>query len=157
MRRQLYLDQDGVLADFDNAFIECFGVDPRSYEEQHGTERFKNIVKETPGFFRNLRLMPGARELVAAVAHHRPIVLTAASWGMWVVEQKLEWMSEMFPGIVMQPCASREKRLYCQPGDALVDDYEKYSHLWRDAGGVFILHTSVETSLTALRDHGWIV
>ena len=34
-----------------------------------------------------------------------------------------------------------------QPGDILIDDWPKYKHLWEEAGGIFILHTSAAQSI----------
>lgn len=33
---QVYLDCDGVLADFDRAAIQLLGMPPREYEKRHG-------------------------------------------------------------------------------------------------------------------------
>lgn len=151
--RRLYLDCDGVLADFDRAFEERFGHPPRAYEASHGPKVFwRNIKEEAPDFYRTLPLMPGARELFDSVAHLRPIILTGCPLGGWAEMQKLAWAAEHFPGTPMVTCMSKDKRLYCRPGDILVDDYLKYRHLWEEAGGVFIHHTgNVQETLSALR------
>ena len=36
-------------------------------------------------------------------------------------------------------------------GDVLIDDRAKYRHLWEEAGGIFIHHTSASSSIEALR------
>jgi hypothetical protein len=41
------------------------------------------------------------------------------------------------------------------PGDILVDDYLKYRHLWEEAGGVFIHHTSASNTLRQLAALGF--
>ena len=150
-RPQLYLDCDGVLADFDRAFEAQFGHAPRAYEEQNGPKVFwRNIREEAKEFYRHLPLMPGAQELYDAVKHLRPIILTGCPLGGWAELQKIEWAREHFPGVPLIPCMSKDKRNYCQPGDALVDDYLKYRDLWQGAGGVFIHHTDVATSIEAV-------
>jgi len=152
-RPQLYLDCDGVLADFDRAFAEAFGHPPRVYEERRGSKVFwRNIREEAKDFYRHLPLMEGARELYAAVAHLRPIILTGCPLGGWAEMQKIEWAREHFPGVPLIPCMSKDKRLYCRPGDALVDDYLKYRDLWEAAGGTFIHHIDVGSSIKAIAD-----
>jgi uncharacterized protein YfaT (DUF1175 family) len=39
-----------------------------------------------------------------------------------------------------------------KPGDILIDDFDKYRHLWIEAGGIFIHHTSAAASIRALRE-----
>jgi hypothetical protein len=40
------------------------------------------------------------------------------------------------------------------PGDILVDDYLKYRHLWEEAGGVFVHHTSARHTIRQLAELG---
>lgn len=150
--RRIYLDCDGVLADFDRAFEATFGHPPRAYEEAKGSETFwRDIRAEAPTFYRDLPLMPDALELFEAVAYMRPIILTGCPRGGWAEPQKLAWAAEHFPGIPMVTCRSRDKRLYCHPGDVLIDDYLKYRPLWEEALGVFIHHQNAAESMAALR------
>jgi 5'(3')-deoxyribonucleotidase len=150
--RRLYLDCDGVLADFDTAFEQRFGHQPRAYEAYHGTRVFwRDIQAEAPDFYRTLPLMPRAQELVAAVAPLRPIILTGCPMGGWAEPQKLAWAAEHFPGVPMITCVAAEKRQYCRPGDILVDDQTKYRDRWTGAGGVFIHYQGdVEATLAAI-------
>lgn len=152
---RLYLDCDGVLADFDRHFQKCFGQPPRDYEDKNGATIFwRDIKTEAPTFYRDLPLMPDARELFDAVAMLRPVILTGCPRGGWAEPQKLAWAREHFPGIPMVTCMSRDKRDYCQLGDVLIDDRPHYRAKWEGAGGVWITHTSAENSLSELRRRG---
>ena len=42
------------------------------------------------------------------------------------------------------------RQLAADPGDALVDDWDRYRGLWEEAGGLFIHHTSARASIAAL-------
>lgn len=151
---RLYLDCDGVLADFDRHFEETFGQPPRDYEDKNGSKIFwRDIKNEAPTFYRDLPLMPDARELFDAVENFRPIILTGCPRGGWAEPQKLAWAAEHFPGIPMVVCMSRDKRNYCQPGDVLIDDRTHYQERWESAGGVWITHTSAKDSIEALGQH----
>ena len=46
---------------------------------------------------------------------------------------------------------ARNKSTYCEPEDVLVDDRDNYAEAWEAAGGAFILHTSAQESIRALR------
>jgi len=153
---RLYLDCDGVLADFDTGFKNAFGVNSQYYEDTHGTKAFWGSIKNELNFFGTLPVMPGATELYAAVKHLRPPILTGCPFGNWAEPQKFGWRDRNFPGVPMITCLSRNKRNFCQPGDILVDDLEKYQHLWEEAGGTFILHTSAETTIAQLKTLGVI-
>lgn len=150
---RLYLDCDGVLANFDRAFEERFGRPPREFEAEHGPTEFWRVISEVPEFYRRLPLLPNARRLFAALEHLRPIVLTGCPVsGNWAVVQKIEWVSTHFPGVPVITCLSREKRAYCRPGDVLIDDQLKYSHLWREAGGLFVHYKGdVDATLEEVR------
>jgi hypothetical protein len=43
-----------------------------------------------------------------------------------------------------------DKRKHAQEGDVLVDDTLKHSHLWEEAGGIFIHHKNARESLAEL-------
>ena len=61
--------------------------------------------------------------------------------------------------VYCEPCATRSaalKREHCHPGDALVDDRDKFRHLWERKGRVFIHHKDARTSIEALRAGGFI-
>ena len=154
MDRQLFLDCDGVLADFDHAAQKIFGMPPREAEDEVGTEEFWARIRRQHGFYRHLPLMADARELFDAVAALKPIILTGCPIGGWAEPQKVAWAAEHFPGTRVITCMSRNKREHMRPGDVLVDDYLKYRKAWEDARGIFIHHTSARASIEALRRLG---
>lgn len=151
---QLFLDCDGVLADFDALAAEILGMHPRAYEERYGSDPFWNRLRQHGSFYRNLPLLADARELFAGVAHLKPVILTGCPRGGWAEPQKMAWAKEHFPGTRMITCASRDKARHMKPGDVLVDDYLKYRHLWEQAGGVFVHHKTAKESLAELRERG---
>lgn len=151
MTRQLYLDMDGVLADFDKRAAEVFGMPPREFEDRFGEPEFWRRLYETPDFFATFDPMPDAFDLWEATKHITPIVLTGIPRGEWAVEQKRRWIAQTLgPHVEVITCASRHKAKYCRPGDVLIDDRPQYAHLWEAAGGVFIVHTDAASSLAAL-------
>jgi len=154
---RLFLDCDGVLADFNKSFEDAFGHPPMNYEARNGSGVFwRDIKNEIPNFYRDLPLMPDAMELYGAVEHMRPIILTGCPRGGWAELQKLEWAKEHFPGVPMIVCMSKDKRDYCKPGDILVDDRHHYMTLWMQRGGSFVLHKSAASSINALQEMGVI-
>ncbi len=156
--RHLFLDCDGVLADFDFAARQLFGMESRAAEEALGSKEFWRRIRMSGDFYRRLPLVDDALELYRAVAHLKPTILTGCPPGAWSEPQKIEWAQEHFPGVPMITCASREKfRHMAHPGDVLVDDYLRYKDLWEQAGGIFVLHTSAQESIRRLAALGFDV
>lgn len=148
--RQLYLDCDGVLADFDAGAEAMLGMKPRAFQHRHGIGRMWAKLASAPDFYGTLPLMPGARRLFDAVRPLDPIILTGLPRGNWAAPQKVRWAAQHFPGTRIITCMAVDKRNHCQAGDVLVDDSLKHRHLWEEAGGIFIHHVSVDGTLREL-------
>ncbi len=151
---QLYLDLDGVLADFDAGAERILGMHPGDYQDLYGPGRFWKSLSGAPEFYARLPLMADAMDLYTAVSHLRPIILTGLPIGKWAEPQKRAWVQEHFPGVEVITTLARHKSRYCKPGDVLVDDRVKYSDLWEAAGGVFIHHRDANSSIAELRSRG---
>lgn len=154
MVRQLWLDCDGVLADFTAHCLSVLGCSFEQYSSKYGEPATWQAINRSDKFFEVLPLMADARQLVSAVEHLRPIILTGTPRGDAATIQKLRWRDKHFPGIPMVTCKSAHKCHYCKPGDILIDDFTKYKHLWEQAGGTFIVHTSAADSIAQLKQLG---
>lgn len=148
--RQLYLDCDGVLADFDRGAEAILGMPPKAYRDRHGAQHFWARLAQAPGFFSSLPLMPGATELFAAVRHLHPVILTGMPRGNWAAAQKVRWAAQHFPGTRIITTLAADKRDHCKHGDVLLDDTLKYQHLWEGAGGIFVHYRDVQQALHEL-------
>jgi len=149
---QLYLDCDGVLADFDAGARAILGASPEEYGRRHNLGKMWAKLARHPDFYGTLPLMPGAMQLFEAVRHLHPIILTGLPRGNWAAPQKVRWAAEHFPGTPIITCMAVDKRKHAQEGDVLVDDTLKHRHLWQEAGGIFIHHRKVESTLEELGD-----
>ena len=153
MSRQLYLDCDGVLADFDKGATAILGLPPTAYEERHGPAHFWRKLAEAPDFYFGLPLMPDAMILFDAVRHLDPIILTGLPQGNWAADQKVRWAAHYFPGTRITTTLARDKRDHCRAGDVLVDDQLGHAALWREAGGIFIHHRNAADTIEKLKAH----
>jgi len=151
--RQLYLDCDGVLADFNRGATAILGMKPKAYEHRHGIGRFWQKLARAPDFYFSLPLMPDAMQLFDAVKHLDPIILTGLPRGNWAADQKMRWAAEHFPGVRMITCMARDKREHAKEGDVLVDDNDKFRHLWEQAGGIFVHHKAAAQLIEELRSY----
>jgi len=152
MNRQLFLDCDGVLADFDAGSKEMLGMLPDAFEARHGKRGFWRQVAKTRDFYARLPLMPDARILFDAVAHLEPIILTGLPLGNWAAPQKVRWAAEHFPGTRIITCMARDKYRHMTGADVLVDDRADHRAKWEDAGGIFVHHKNARSSLKQLAE-----
>lgn len=155
---QIYLDMDGVLADFDAAACAALGTD-NSYKWEwiHGTKAFWDTLYANDNFFGDLPPMADAMELYGAVAHLRPIILTALpkTGTAEVDRQKRDWIARHLGGDVpVITCQTSEKPDYCLRGDVLVDDRSVNRAKWQGRGGHYVLHTSAADSVAQMRELG---
>jgi hypothetical protein len=150
-RIQLFLDLDGVLADFDRGVQRVTGRRP----DQLPPAVMWQALARSSDFYGTLELMADARDLWEFCQRHDPTILTGLPMGKWAEAQKRRWVSNVLGAEVrVITCMSRVKHQYSGPGHVLVDDRPKLRDAWTEAGGTFVLHTSAGQSIAALRDLG---
>ena len=147
----LYLDCDGVLADFDAGAVQVLGATPAAFEKKHGRGEFWKRLARASDFYGSLPEMPDAQRMFRAVKHLNPTILTGLPLGKWAAPQKERWAARHFPGVPIITTMARDKHLHMEGGDVLVDDRENHRALWENAGGIFVHHKSAETSLRELK------
>ena len=148
---KLFLDLDGVLADFDRGVQAVTGQRPETLP----LKAMWRALARAPGFFETLEFMQDAEALWRFCAAHHPTILTGLPLGAWAPEQKRRWVARMLGAHVpVITCMSREKARWSGPGHVLVDDRASTRAAWEAAGGVFIHHTDAATSIAALRRLG---
>jgi hypothetical protein len=156
MRKQIFLDCDGVLADFDAGAEAVFGMRPHVFEKRYGAREFWKRLAGSGEFFANLPLMADAMQLYEAVRARNPVILTGMPRGDWAEPQKRAWAERHFPGVPVITTMAALKHEHRHPGDVLVDDRDRYRHLWEQEGGVFIHHTDAASSIEALKVKGYL-
>ncbi len=147
---KLFLDCDGVLADFDAGARRLLGMSPAEFERRHSKREFWKRLARDPDFYATLPEMSDARVLFDAVEPLRPTILTGLPRGNWAAPQKVRWAAEHFPGVPIITCMARDKYRYMEQGDVLVDDREDHRARWEDAGGIFVHHVTARQSLSEL-------
>lgn len=157
---QVFLDCDGVLADFDTYAAGLLGMPPREYERRkHNDKQLWDILYAHDDYFYRLPKMPDADALVAGVESlgFEPIILTGVpskEGSDWAIGQKTRWAEKHFPHLSIICCKSKDKFMHMVPGkrNVLIDDWDKHKKTWEDAGGYFVLHTSAAKSLAELKE-----
>lgn len=133
-RIRIYLDMDGVLADFEHGYWELTGE-----RLSDGGDVDWSRVPE--GFFGGLRPLPWAADLVAFCYELdiQPTILTGIPRSVpTAAAEKRAWAQIHIPATPVITCMSRDKRDHGGWGAVLVDDRTKYASLWTATGGVFV-------------------
>lgn len=146
--KTLYLDLDGVIADFDRYAYQVAGLPPSG--GVYNAEQWAQITGN-PRLYRDLPKTTYADQLVkfcrdfGRQENFRLIFLTAVPKGNdmhWAFYDKVMWCLARYPEIPVHfGPYSADKYLHCQPGDVLIDDRESNIAAWNAAGGIGILHT----------------
>jgi 5'(3')-deoxyribonucleotidase len=147
--RTIYIDMDGVVADFDTVAQEIMQAtaEERRQAQQNGRwpdHKWQQILTQQ-NFYRILPRMPQADQMMALARRFRDELgwrlrmLTAIPKNNDFPEcyqDKFDWMAEHYPGIrVIFGPYSEDKQHHCRPGDILVDDRKSNIEQWRARGG----------------------
>jgi hypothetical protein len=148
----LFVDMDGVLADFDAHHTAVFGRRPDKLADNVDWA----AVRAIPGFYAAIPPMPDMMTLWDAIRAFRPTVLTGVPARVAEApDNKRAWVRQhLGADVPVICCRSRDKSLHAEPGDVLIDDWEKYRHLWIARGGRWITHRSAVETIAALRALG---
>lgn len=155
----LYLDMDGVVADFDEYAARTLGVPPS--QGIYPNEVWYKLA-DNARLYRDLKPTPYADALVHCATHVAKRLgfdvkfLTAVPKGNdvpWAFYDKVQWGELYFPNIpVFFGPFSKGKHVHCQHGDILVDDRVSNIEEWRAAGGIAIHHTDILTTTQELNN-----
>lgn len=155
----LYLDMDGVQADFFGAWAKRHGL--KHYKEiPHPEQAINELASSGPeevyNFFRDLDPLHGGQEIIHWL-HKNKIpftVLSAPLRGNYAknsIEAKRDWLDEFNPGARNNAIFTSAKYKYAKNGDeanVLVDDFGKYLDAWSNAGGIAVKHEDDNTNHT---------
>lgn len=154
------LDCDGVIADFEKAIEKIHGPDwkslsltdfwkPISFE----IDNFYSTLDPFPKakkFYETLKSLPEIKQIYVLTALPRPINKAKTA-----KEDKINWVHKYIdPNVRVETVVgSKNKGKFCSGiNDILIDDKQGNIDVWKKAGGIGILHTSIEDTLTQLQN-----
>ena len=154
---KIYLDLDGVMADFDRGKKEILELDLNTPED----DMF--AVMASPkgnGFYKKLKKLPGANDLWKFLRFEDVEILSAipkASRGVKGAKaDKITWVRKnISPSIPINIVeGGSTKKRFANPQSILIDDRKEVLRSWTSAGGIGVLHTSATRSIQQLRNLG---
>lgn len=167
----LYLDMDGVQADFFTAWAQYHAkrhnkpevLQYKDIGDQVAREQsIVEINSEGPEFvykfFSTLPTLPGGQRLIHWLKQNNiPFtVLSAPLRGneQASIDGKKYWLDRHNPGTSSNAIFTGEKFHYATKGgqpNVLVDDFKKYINAWKGAGGIAVLYRDADVQSTINR------
>ena len=161
---QIYLDMDGVIADFNQRFENLSGMEPSAFEQKYGKDLFWDFIDEKNKlrFWVGIPVMEGAKQLVDYVSKHDYKVLTAPSMKKESRLGKLLWIrnktGDLFnskPQVIFKKAKEKHKvKPSLTEFDILIDDRADTVDRWTSAGGTGILFQSASQAIKELKKLG---
>lgn len=134
---QVFLDLDGVFADFDARVKHLTGKHP----SQLDGSRLWKMINSDKRFFAELELIEGCMALWEATRDLEPVFLTGAPSNKTFQQQKKEWVARIFgPEFTVHVVPKKLKQDYSGPHKVLIDDTPENIEQWIARGGHGILH-----------------
>jgi hypothetical protein len=147
----VFLDLDGVQADFAGAVTEKIGMDHE--EAKHKTEEeieklANSSHEEVRDFFANLNFLSGGKKIVNWLnSNNIPYTILSAplrgKYEQSSIEGKLIWLKKHTPNAASNAIFKQDKHEHAvEKGVAniLIDDYGVKIKAWNQAGGIGIKH-----------------
>ena len=163
MDYKIFLDMDGVLADFDQRFEDLAGMPPREFEDKYGKNEFWDFIDEKHKlkFWIGIPVMDGAKKLVDFASKYDYELLTAPSSKKQSRLGKILWVKnhkDLFnttPFINFKKAKEKhEIKPSLSKSDILVDDRADTIQRWNSAGGTGILYKSANQVINDLKKLG---
>ncbi len=153
--RKIFVDMDGVLADFDGGFRRMFNIESSSVSD----DEMWALIAGRPGFFADLEPLPGAIEMVKILkgSPFNTMVLTAVprAFAAAAEADKLAWLKKRFkdnvPAMVAVKGGKNKAHFVGQDGDILIDDWRPNLDAWDTMGGFGIKHRDPMDTINRVR------
>ena len=163
MDYKVYVDMDGVVADFDQRFLDLSGMMPREFEAKYGKNAFWDFIDEGDNklkFWVGIPQMSDAQQLIDFVSKYDYEMLTAPSLkkqslmgkGLWMINQTKKGLFPSKPKVNYK--SAKNKKDFAAPNNILIDDKPSTIDSWNAAGGIGILHTSAANTISQLKKLG---
>ena len=153
--RQIFLDQDGVLADFEDGLTKALGykVNLKDKKDVYDAEKRKLTAQR---LFRNLEPLPDAWKLVDYCMNsgiHTEILTAAGTVNRTlVIKDKIDWIRRyVHPHWIVIPTFNgSQKAAFAHKKAVLIDDRQRNIDCWVNAGGIGILHKTADETIEEL-------
>jgi len=152
---KIYLDMDGVIADFNKRYRELHNTSPSSDDaRKRFGQRFGAFIQNKE--FQNLDLMPDATllmnylngcgvpvEILSSTARPVSNAEISRQKEIWLGKHNINYPANFVPGKSL-------KYKFADENSIIIDDTPSVIEDWNKAGGTGILHTDALTTISIL-------
>ena len=160
----IYLDMDGVVANFNKRFKDLSGLLPNDFVDKYGKNAFWDLIdeKHKVSFWRGIEIMPGAKKLVDFVSKYPYEMLTAPSVkkqsvigkGLWITD-KVGTLYPSRPKVTYRPAKEKHNvKPDLTKFDILIDDKMSTIDRWDAKGGTAIFYQNADQVINDLKKLG---
>lgn len=152
----IYVDMDGVLADFEKGYKQKFSISPEQTRDNKSFKVYfdKFIADEE---FLKLDLMPDAqlllgylaslyapKEILSSTASEKTHDAILPQKEAWLKKHGINYKANFVPG-------KKHKYKFATPTSIIIDDTKSVIDDWNKAGGIGILHTDAISTIAMLK------
>jgi PAS domain-containing protein len=149
----IYLDMDGVLTDFEAAFVKIDGRPETEIEKQGDPAFWAHVKQGGLEFWSKMPWMKDGKQLWQYVRKHNVEILSAPARALPESNKGKEiWVRRELGNIKMTLIRANQKQKFASPTAILIDDNKKNIDRWNAAGGVGIWHVSANKTIKQLKD-----
>lgn len=154
---KIYVDMDGVIADFEKRYKELYGDVSESKRRSIFVQNFVGFIADEN--FVTLELMSDARKLItfldsldipkeilSSTAHPDNYDEISRQKNLWLNTHNIAWKQNFVPG-------KQHKYKYATPNSIIIDDTLSVIYDWNKAGGIAIHHKNAHTTMAILEDY----
>lgn len=153
-KAEIYVDMDGVLADFFGVWTKMVGV--KNWKEVKDVDSALDMIRNQKDFWINLPLTSNASKLlnsIKKVKGNYTILSSPLPDDPNSEPQKREWVKKMLSGFApKRVIITHNKSAYAKQPDGtpniLIDDYGDNIQKWESAGGIGIQHSDKNADAT---------
>jgi hypothetical protein len=153
---KIYLDLDGVIADFEKRYQSLYHIRPREaqthkefnkfFDEFIATKQFATLdfMPDTEEGLRYLDSLDIPIEILSSTASEERYDAISKQKRNWLQINSINYKQNFVPG-------KKHKYKFATADSVIIDDTESVINDWRKAGGIGILHKSWPETISKMR------
>lgn len=160
-KRIVYVDMDGVLADFDRGYYDISGMNTDAVSDEELWSAIEAYGKAK--FFAQLPWMDGSKDMWNFITQNFLKVKILSALGKsdatnrQTTQGKTSWLRHHLPNLhtddIILVENKHKKRHYSRPGDIIIDDTPVVIQEWVKKGGIGILHKTAQETISQLKTY----